>query len=134
MPPTCLRPKIGFWCSNESNHENARISPPLAQLSLLLTACSKSTPLPGGYLPQAGSLRQGDSCRHGAPRTVVVRWTLDTLCVERTTTHVCMKSQPLSFFPRQIVLSGSSSWATVTGTGLVSASVPSGHATCHDKR
>ncbi len=25
MQPTCLRPRIGFWCSNDSTHENAHI-------------------------------------------------------------------------------------------------------------
>jgi hypothetical protein len=28
MRPTCLRPRIGFWCSNDSNHENAHLAPP----------------------------------------------------------------------------------------------------------
>ena len=26
--PTCLRPKTGFWCSNDSNHEGAYLSAP----------------------------------------------------------------------------------------------------------
>ena len=30
MRPTCLRPKTGCWCSNESNHESTHIKLSLA--------------------------------------------------------------------------------------------------------
>ena len=77
------------------------------------------------------SCGQASNCKSGrrrqlAGRMVVVRLTFGTLCAVRTRTQVCMKSQPLSFFPRQTVLSGSFSCVTVNGTELVSASIPSG--------